>query len=549
MAKTRISIIVASITACVLIGLSCSKNTQVAGWGSETTNGVSATICKSNGLPAAGAFVRMRKSDYVTSLPLLAGKRAVYDANAFTDEKGYFEIRGIDPGLYCIEVGDSNSALLLTCVVDSQSLPAVICDTLRSFAKANGFVAFANAPGKMLFVQVVGLERLVPVDSDGFFSINDLPAGRFILRIVATDGMQTTLIRSDSIIVVPGETANTMMPGWESFKKLYFNTTVGGAGVTGNVYNFPVLVRLTNNNFNFNEAQPSGQDLRFAKKDGTMLPYEIEQWDVAAKTGAIWVNVDTIFGNDSSRFMLMYWGASASVAPVSISNGKTVFDTANGNAGVWHMNQIGSGTVKDATSNQYNGVSNSMNASSAVQGIIGGGQGFDGSSGYLSFPGTANSKLNLPEKGLYSISAWVNSSKLDNNYHIIASKGNNQYSLEIMNSNSWEFAECRSVGGYTDVFSTAEINTWNYLVGVRNGGKEYLYVNGVCTDSTLTVMDTTFFRTTGDDFVIGKISNGATYYFSGIIDEVRVVNRPESSDWIKLCYMNQKAQDALVVFK
>lgn len=34
--------------------------------------------------------------------------------------------------------------------------------------------------------------------------------------------------------------------------------------------------------------------------------------------------------------------------------------------------------------------------------------------------------------------------------------------------------------------------------------------------------------------------------FRGMIDEVRIANEAYGPDWIKLCYMNQKEQDALV---
>jgi hypothetical protein len=38
-------------------------------------------------------------------------------------------------------------------------------------------------------------------------------------------------------------------------------------------------------------------------------------------------------------------------------------------------------------------------------------------------------------------------------------------------------------------------------------------------------------------------------YFDGSIDETVVSYTARSADWIKLCYMNQKAQDALVKFR
>ena len=46
---------------------------------------------------------------------------------------------------------------------------------------------------------------------------------------------------------------------------------------------YPVLVALGADNFDFAQAQPQGQDVRFATPDGKLLPYAIERWDAAAK--------------------------------------------------------------------------------------------------------------------------------------------------------------------------------------------------------------------------------------------------------------------------
>jgi hypothetical protein len=54
----------------------------------------------------------------------------------------------------------------------------------------------------------------------------------------------------------------------------------------------------------------------------------------------------------------------------------------------------------------------------------------------------------------------------------------------------------------------------------------------------------------GTNTLIGKHGNGKTgFNFIGRIDEARVNKIALSADWIKLCYMNQKDIDALVVFK
>ena len=90
------------------------------------------------------------------------------------------------------------------------------------------------------------------------------------------------------------------------------------------------------------------------KENGAHLKYQIERWDRSNQLAEIWVRVDTVYGNNGSQYFTMYWGKS----PVdSRSNGAGVFDTANGFAAVYHMNDptATNGTYLDATQNANNG--------------------------------------------------------------------------------------------------------------------------------------------------------------------------------------------------
>jgi hypothetical protein len=49
--------------------------------------------------------------------------------------------------------------------------------------------------------------------------------------------------------------------------------------------------------------------------------------------------------------------------------------------------------------------------------------------------------------------------------------------------------------------------------------------------------------------MVGKKVDYNSWFFKGGIDEVRVMSVMPDADWIKLCYMNQKSEDLLVVFK
>ncbi|MCX7727506.1 MAG: DUF2341 domain-containing protein, partial [Chitinispirillaceae bacterium] len=95
---------------------------------------------------------------------------------------------------------------------------------------------------------------------------------------------------------------------WRDTTRILINTKPSGANISENVYSFPVLVRLNNLNFDFSKAKPNGADIRFAKSDGTHIPYYIEMWDTLNKKADIWVKLDTVYGNDSTKHFTMLWG-------------------------------------------------------------------------------------------------------------------------------------------------------------------------------------------------------------------------------------------------
>jgi hypothetical protein len=69
-------------------------------------------------------------------------------------------------------------------------------------------------------------------------------------------------------------------------------------------------------------------------------------------------------------------------------------------------------------------------------------------------------------------------------------------------------------------------------------------------DSVGAVLGNGFSRSAAYNLMIGKTNGvsmpGFPYYFHGILDEIRIQGRALDPAWIKLCYMNQKTQDALI---
>jgi hypothetical protein len=531
----------------VLSFTQCSKLTVVGGASEETNARVSGKIVDSCGNPAENTLVQLFPNLYNP-----AGDSA-HNAGSFSDTtnaNGEFVISDVQKGTYnlCalnllngtrtlspgITVSNANNLLVPPSVLKK---PGVIVVGLPDSLKAAG--GFVYIPGTARYEQIdsasVARKAVVfdsvPADVAVSFLLNSPPV------------LKNTIILSDSLQVFPGDTVYSAKV---YTRKLIFNTTASGADVSENVCNFPVLIRLTNSNFDFSKAQPNGNDIRLQKATGAPLPFEIERWDAAAQKAEIWVKLDTIYGNDSTHFITLYWGLGS--AATGASNSAAVFDTANGFQGVWHMSQSQS-PVLDATANHYDGTL-SDTAPTATTGAIGICQQFNGMSNYIRMLGTASSRLNFPENGTYSVSAWVYVDTLDTTIQKIIEKNNLQYKLQIDQFENWSFSEYENATGYDLTNSAATAKTWVFLVGVRSGLQQYLYVNGMPVNSTIAPLSYSKNRDTTTDLAIGKSAQSSYgVFFNGKIDEARVENRDHGADWILLCYMNQRPDDRLVVFR
>jgi len=344
---------------------------------------------------------------------------------------------------------------------------------------------------------------------------------------------------------------------WKYQMSITLNTSAAGADTKNNVYGFPVLVRLSSANFHFTEAKSDGSDIRFTSSSGDALPFEIEQWDAVTEHAAVWVKVDTVYGNDSTQKFIMYWG---NIAASDLSKSTDVFDTAAGFQGVWHMNEIGNISANDATNNDFDGTAYHMSASESNSGMIGNARTFDGDSSYITMPNTADSKLDFPQDGYFTISAWVYADTIDNVYRTILTKGYEQYFLQLSyfpgDDPLWQFSVFRKEDNWNMSHTGAIQKQWVLLTGVRQGTDQYLYCNGVLVANTSAVYPQNTSRNTTNDLSIGRFLKEATYptnfgycFFKGSIDEVRICSVARNSDWIKLSYMNQKTDNRLVEIK
>jgi hypothetical protein len=531
-----------SFISAVAAFLGCSSPLPISsGSSSETVIG---KVVSEGGKPAPATIVTLYPENYNPAAGALQASIS-FDT---TNNQGEFSLTVPDAALRYTIVAVQNTARTRALIAgiaisaDTTSIANAVLrvpGTISVMTPANADVqnGYFFIPGTGIKTDLAGKSGTIVLDS---VPAGTIPEVRYSVKNVNAE--QTVRF---NIQVFSGDTARIFHPYWRYSRPLYFNTTSSGAGVGAAVTDFPVLVRLTKGVFDFSGAQAAGGDVRFTKKDGTEVSFELERWDASGGAAEMWVRVDTIFGNDSAQSIVMYWGNPAAASASGVA---AVFDVAVGFQGVWHMADAGSDSAHDATTNGFNAAPFGMTAASAVPGMIGAAREFDGKTSFFTVSGSASGALNFGENGPFTLSAWVFADSLDNGFHEIISKGDLAYGMELHNINKWEITDFLDATGWQTVRSPATAQTWKYIVGVRDGAKEYLYVDGALAGDSIALRDSTG-RSAAFDVCIGRQADAATRYWSGAIDEVNMANVARSAEWIKLSYMNQKAVNRLVEFR
>ena len=316
----------ACCVALMSITLLCSRVPLAGGDGTETGNArVVGKIVDSLGSAVRGARVLLLPADYDPE------KVTGVVAADTTDTLGEYVFAKVISGVYSIQAlhrGKSSGAIIRGIQV-SNRFDTRAADTIRPPgtikialpANANLETGYMYIPGTTFFTYLK--------NSSGFVMLDSVPVDMAANIAYSTTNSSGFSVLRFGVQVKSFDTAVVWNPEWNYARKFTLNTSSSGAGVSGTVTNFPVLIRLTADNFDFTQARNNGEDIRFTKTDNSFLPYEIERWDAINKRAEVWVKADTVRGSDSAQTLTMYWSASTSSA-ASISNGQAVFDTGSG---------------------------------------------------------------------------------------------------------------------------------------------------------------------------------------------------------------------------
>ena len=332
---------------------------------------------------------------------------------------------------------------------------------------------------------------------------------------------------------------------WSSRMQLTFDN----ASRPENLTDFPVLVTLDANRFNYALAQSDGADLRFVDTNGQVLAYEIETWNPAGRS-AIWVKVPQIDASSNTDSIWMYYGNNT--APAG-QNPTAVW--SNGYVGVWHLNgdPSGSQTVQDSSSSNVDGTSIGMDATNQIIGPIGGALNFNGTNEAIRINSTASDPTAVDPSQL-TIEAWANSTGDSGTWERIVNRRNlvviipfESYGLATSSSDHTQVVNSTGTPDLTGTTGSLPEDRWRYLTGVLSGSTSSLYVDGTLN---ATQTGATSLGSSDDDITIGAgkmgFSSTLSQYWTGGIDEVRLSNVARSAAWTAAQYASMT--DTFIIY-
>ncbi|KKU82672.1 MAG: hypothetical protein UY11_C0041G0001, partial [Candidatus Amesbacteria bacterium GW2011_GWC2_47_8] len=228
-----------------------------------------------------------------------------------------------------------------------------------------------------------------------------------------------------------------------------------------------------------------------------------------------------------------------SAATLSSSKGQGDF-LSNGLVGYWKMdeaswtNDCTATSVTDSSGNANNGKAcpASTGPTGGATGKFGNGGIFDGSDDYVEVGGATN--LNL---STITISAWIKPNGAQNSYDRILEKNyTTSYYLGLDSTGTrfkGIFANSSAPYGTLDSSTTFSSGTWYHVVITHNGTTDVLYVNGI---QEATQNNNVTLNESATIVKIGRQGPGATGYFTGSIDDVRIYNRALSGVEVRALY-------------
>ncbi len=335
-----------------------------------------------------------------------------------------------------------------------------------------------------------------------------------------------------------GEISGTSTPGtwyngsWTNRRQI----TISSAQVSTTETNFPVLI--TGDNFDaafFSSVRSDGGDIIFTASDGTTeLAKELVSITTSTQSLEAWVTIPSL-SNSVDTSIYVYYNNPAN----ALTNSTSVW--ANNFNAVWHFDTAVAPT--DSTGNGNTGAANNTPTASSTA-AVGAGITFDGTSQYID----VNDANSLDMSGNFSFSFWMSkASATARNERMFNKAGDggawqSNYNLQMLNSadGDTEIAIYGDGGGnnyFAGPSATLTGTSWYHVSVDYDGSNVRMYRNGVLVHtgaySGVPV-------TSGQPLYIAS-ADGASEYFAGTLDEIRLSATSRNGGWFTTEYNNQSS--------
>ena len=320
--------------------------------------------------------------------------------------------------------------------------------------------------------------------------------------------------------------------GWQYRKGI----TIDHTKVVADLVNFPILISTTDVDLR-DKAQGDGDDILFM--DGTgianRLFHEIELFDSESGELVAWINVANLDAGQDT-ILYIYYGNSGSYCQQAP---ELVWDS-NFEA-VYHMDDLTSSTIKDATGNGY--IMIETGNPIEIDAKIGKGQDYESD---LKMYHSSSEILNMNENQDMTCELWFNAESYGSHSFVGTNDGDDFYYWSFAADDGGSLASSLCDGGspaHNLVWDGPHaLSEWYYIVTVidRENDYQYIYINGNEEKSrsiegigTVDNEDETWFIGHG-----GNLPDGGSRW-DGLADEIRISNNDRDGTWISTSYNNQ----------
>lgn len=316
--------------------------------------------------------------------------------------------------------------------------------------------------------------------------------------------------------------------------------TIDNAG-RGELIDFPLLVRLDGERFDFGAVRGDGADLEFRDADGVQLAHEIERWN-PERQSIIWVRVPRIEAGSSAGTIWMYYGDPDAQVDTDEASVWSAYES------VYHLD-ASDGEVDDAAERDYDG---NLIGGNSEPGFIGLARRFDGAGQFIDLGAGRDFARAAP--GL-TVEAWVHPQILQQAVLFGAAgsaSDNSRVELRYELDQTLRGGARTQEAGDLQAALTLEplpLDDWSWVAMVCDfaSGEVSIYIN----DHLSTVAGNLVFDDTTPDSpstraAIASDEALSSDFFGGLLDEVRLAPTALAPEW--MAAQNASMRDQLVSY-